>query len=217
MKNLKIEIHLSNATIVPAMPFDSILARLYFDKQKEEGVFTGDYDQELPFLKKTHGIYHTSMPIYAIRAIENISITKRFDTQLYEFFGGQSIKAMYEAQSGPFKAWFESFEAIITDKVTYYVCGDDNTVIDLLGRLRYLGKKTSIGLGKIKKILISEENNDYSILDKDNNLMRHVPDIPEFANIANSGKVMFPLSPPYWKNEEATVCVAPLSTRMENE
>ena len=35
MKNLKIEIHLSSAAIVPTMPFDSILARLYFDKQKE--------------------------------------------------------------------------------------------------------------------------------------------------------------------------------------
>ncbi len=56
------------------MPFDSILAKLHFQQEMNDETFDGDYYKQLPFLKMSDGIYHTSKPFYEISHISNETI-----------------------------------------------------------------------------------------------------------------------------------------------
>ena len=206
--NLKITFKMSQNSdvVLPNSAFDSVLARLYFDKQKSENTFNGDYDQELPFLEKSDGVYHTSFPIAKVKAFQNRTITKSFDKVGFASTGGKISSAMEEIKKGRYKAWFESFEAMIVDKVVYYVRGDIDVIYDLLKGLRYLGKKASIGMGKIKETIIEEIKDDYSLV-QNNSPMRNLPSIEKYNNLNNSSKVLMPLNPPYWKNYRNVECI----------
>lgn len=206
--NLKITFKLSHNSdvVLSNCAFDSVLAKLYFDKQKSENTFNGDYDQELPFLEKTDGVYHTSFPIYKVKAFQNKTITKNFDKVGFALMGGKVNFAIEETGKGRFKAWFESFEAMVVDRVIYYVRGDIDTIYDLLKGLRHLGKKASIGMGKIKETSVEEINDDYSLI-RNNTPMRNLPSIEKYHNLNNSSKVLMPLNPPYWKNYRGVECI----------
>jgi len=206
--NLKITFKMSQNSdvVLPNSAFDSILARLYFDKQKAENTFNGDYDQELPFLEKSDGVYHTSFPIAKIKAFQNRTIAKNFDKVGFASIGGKINSEMEDTQRGRYKAWFESFEAMVVDKVVYYVRGDIDVIYNLLKGLRYLGKKASIGMGKIKETIIEEIKEDYSLI-QNNSPMRNLPSIEKYNNLNNSSKVLMPLNPPYWKNHRSVECI----------
>lgn len=206
--NLKITFKMSQNSdvVLPNSAFDSILARLYFDKQKAENTFNGDYGQELPFLEKSDGVYHTSFPIAKIKAFQNRTIAKNFDKVGFASIGGKINSEMEDTQRGRYKAWFESFEAMVVDKVVYYVRGDIDVIYNLLKGLRYLGKKASIGMGKIKETIIEEIKDDYSLV-QNNSPMRNLPSIEKYNNLNNSSKVLMPLNPPYWKNYRSVECV----------
>ena len=206
--NLKITFKMSpnSDVVLPNSAFDSILARLYFDKQKSENSFNGDYDQELPFLEKSDGVYHTSFPIAKIKAFQNRTIAKSFDKVGFASIGGKINSEIEDTQRGRYKAWFESFEAMIVDKVVYYVRGDIDIIYDLLKGLRYLGKKASIGMGKIKETIIEEIKDDYSLV-QNNSPMRNLPLVEKYYNLNNSSRVLMPLNPPYWKNYRSVECI----------
>lgn len=205
---LKITFELANSEVlITKTPFDGILARLEFDSQKEQNKFNGDYSQRLKFLTFSDGIYHASNPIFNVNFIDNEFISKNFDNKLYKEIGKKpDVPALYEKGSGRLKAWLVSFEKISTDKVIYYVNGDFEKIAELLANLRYLGKKASIGVGKIKSITIDEIENDLSLV-QDNKAMRHLPNIPKYQNLKNIGKVLLPLTHPYWKKGNDEICL----------
>lgn len=205
---LKITLELENAEVlITKTPFDGVLARLEFDRKKEHGMFNGDYSQRLEFLSFSDGIYHASNPIFNINFIGNEFMSKNFDNKFYKEIGkNPNIPALYEKGSGRLKAWLVSFEKISTDKITYYVKGDFEKIADLLKNLRYIGKKASIGFGKIKSISIDEIENDLSLV-QNNKAMRHLPDISKYQNLKNIGKVLLPLTHPYWKKGNDEVCL----------
>lgn len=216
--NLKITFKISSGSdiILPNSAFDSILARLYFDKQKAENTFNGNYEQELPFLEKSDGVYHTSFPIYKVKAFQNRLITKSFDNAHFASMGGNIMSAMEDTQRGRYKAWFEHFEAMIVDKVIYYVRGDIDVIYDLLKGLKHLGKKASIGMGKIKETIIEEIKDDYSLI-KNNSPMRNLPSLEKYSKLENSSRVLMPLNPPYWKNYRSVECIISNSYTSEDK
>lgn len=206
--NLKITLKMSpnSDVVLPNSAFDSILARLFFDKQKSENIFNGDYAQELPFLEKSDGVYHASFPISKIKAFQNRTIIKNFDKVGFAAMGGKVNSTIEDTKRGRHKSWFENFEAMTVDKVIYYVRGDIDAIHDLLKGLRHLGKKASIGMGKIKETSIEEIKDDYSLV-KNNTPMRNLPSIEKYHNLSNSSKVLMPLNPPYWKNYTSVECI----------
>ena len=216
--NLKITFKMSpnSDVVLPNSAFDSILARLYFDKQKSENSFNGDYDQELPFLEKSDGVYHTSFPIAKVKAFQNRLITKSFDNAHFASMGGNIMASMEDTLRGRYKAWFEHFEAMIVDKVIYYVRGDIDVIYDLLKGLKHLGKKASIGMGKIKETIIEEIKDDYSLI-KNNSPMRNLPSLEKYSKLENSSRVLMPLNPPYWKNYRSVECIISNSYTSEDK
>lgn len=181
------------------MPFDGVLANAYFEKLKRNGLFNGDYAQELPFLKRTAGAYHISIPVFSPKFVINQTFYKKFDLDLFVKIGDTKkiTQAIENPTSGRYKGFVIDNELLSTDEVVIYACGDFDVISDILGEVRFIGKKASLGWGKIKTINIEEIDEDYSMI-KDGVLMRQLPDIDLFK-ISNVGKVIMPLSHPYWK------------------
>lgn len=204
--NIRVTILLGGDAVLSASSFDAILARLFFDKQKNDGTFNGDYDQELPFLDKSNGVYHASFPIFKVNAFQNFFLTKKIDLNHFASINGKINSSVQENTKGPYKAWFENFEAQIVDNVVYYVRGDIDVIHELLKGLRFLGKKASIGKGRIKKIYIDEIENDMSLV-FENKPMRNLPLIEEYASLNSIATMMYPINPPYWKNYRSVPCI----------
>lgn len=182
------------------MPFDSILAKLYFQQEINNGTFDGDYYKMLPFLKMSDGIYHTSKPFYEISHIANETIIKSFNIDLYLELKGDMTNAptITNNRSGRYKQHKVEFELVYTDKIIYYLNGDYEYIEKLLQNLNFIGKKTSIGWGKIFSIEMEELKEDYSLF-KDGKASRHLPDIPKYNN-TNMYRLNIPLTPPYWRS-----------------
>ena len=66
-------------------------------------------------------------------------------------------------RSGRYKQHKVEFELIYTDKITYYLNGDYEYIEKLLQHLNFVGKKTSIGWGKIFSIEMEELKEDFSL------------------------------------------------------
>lgn len=192
------------------MPFDSILAKLYFQQEINNGTFDGDYYKQLPFLKMSDGIYHTSKPFYEISHISNESFVKTFDLKLFLSLNGdmKGEKTILDKTSQRYKYYINRYEIIHTEKITYYVNGNYSKICDLLKNLNYIGKKVSLGWGKILKIDIISIKEDLSLFI--NNIpSRHLPNIEKYNTLPNLFKTLMPLTPPYWLNHtnEALVYV----------
>jgi CRISPR type IV-associated protein Csf3 len=200
---LKITINLENSFCkLSDMPFDSILAKLYFQEQINNKTFNGDYEQPLPFLKMSDGIYHTSKPFYNVKYIFTDTICKHFDFLTYASLGGDTThhKTLQNKKSGRYKNHVIKYELISTDYIIYYINGDFNMICSLLSKLNYIGKKCSLGWGKISNIDICECDEDYSLY-KNGIASRHLPNIKNY-NSKYMAKVNMPLMPPYWKQSE---------------
>lgn len=198
-----------NEIIIANNPFDGVLARVFFDKQKEKGLFNGDYTQKLDFLTMSDGVYHASNPIYKINFLSNEFLTKSFDNKLFNMIGkNPTAPTLYNKKSGRYKSWLESYEKHNVEKVIYFIKGDYEIISKLVANLRFLGKKASIGYGKIDKIIIEEIETDYSLV-KDNCAMRHLPAIDKYKSLSDKKKGYFNLTHPYWKKGCESVCIMP--------
>lgn len=213
--NLKIEFFLDNSVAMQKRKgaFDSILALLYFNGLKNEDKFDGDYKQHLNFLDMTDGVYHTSFPIFnGIKYFDKEKLIKKFDHDIYAKYGeivspkGKEKQKVLTVQ-GAYKNEFYSIERFVVDSITYYVRGDKEVIESLLKNLRYLGKKSSLGWGKIKHISIEETEKDYSIF-KDGNLMRNIP-IKNSWGFESNKVNLFRLTHPYWSREDLADCLMP--------
>ena len=211
---LKITLHLENKFCkLSDMPFDGVLAKLYFQEKINAKAFFGDFSEQLPFLKMSDGIYHASRPIYKINHIFNETINKSFDVSMFiEMDGHRKYnKSFQNIRSGVYKKHLVTYELLHTDSIIYYANGDFTVIAQLLSNLNHIGKKVSLGWGKVHKIEIEEISEDFSIL-KNGLPMRHLPDIEKYR-FKDMTKTLMPLVHPYWKynNDIALVYTGPLT------
>lgn len=107
---------------------------------------------------------------------------------------------------GTMKAWDLTFPAVITRRLVWWARGDIEEVRRLLTTyVHYLGKKTSLGNGKVLKWAVEADEKDRSIQWADC-LCRRMPrsfrpDLP-----ASRG----PIRPPYYHPSRVTSCVEPV-------
>lgn len=215
-QNMKIEIFLKGSVAInpKKAAFDSVLALLYFNDMKNKKTFNGDYTQDLPFLKKSKcGVYHTSFPILNdVQYYDKEVLIKKFDHDIYAKYGllskntGKSV-SIKDTTGGALKNSLFSIEKIGVKSITYYVSGDESEIRRLLSKLRFLGKKSSLGWGEIERIELAETYEDFSI-EKGGKLMRNIPVNNSFG--LKSDKVsLFRLTHPYWKKSDLKECIVP--------
>lgn len=213
--NLKIDIFLKNSVAIQKnkSAFDSILALLYFNEQKNNGTFNGDYTQHLDFLDMTDGVYHTSYPITnGTKYYDKEKLIKTFDHDMYAKYGeivakNGAPKGRVLNIQGKYKNEFYSIERFLVDSITYYVRGNKDTIEKLLKKLRFIGKKSSLGWGEVKYISIEETQKDYSIF-KNNKLMRNIP-LKNSFNFDSPKVSITRLTHPYWSKEDLKECLVP--------
>lgn len=163
---------------------------------------------DLP-LKKTDDVYHASVGIYSENAkLYKDTIYKRFtDKETYKLSKRQQ-KGRIKTNQGHFKDFMINLPILITDNITFYCNGDKKELNRLLNHLTSIGKKTSIGGGRINKIIISETSEDYSFF-KDGKIMRPIPTkmkIPIFEGMIFQQQ---PYKPPYWDKNNVAMCYVP--------
>ena len=216
MTNIKITLHTHGQAVLSDNPADGILAKLYFEKLKQERRFDGNYAQKLPFLEwNNEGFYHISKPLYKKLFIENQTVYKGFDAKKYVEHSEQvkPVKSLFSVANGKFKRSFETFEKSYIDEVVIYARGDFDTIKELLANLKYIGKKNAYGWGKVQKIVMEETDEDFSIV-KDGKLMRHIPIDSEYLQKVQKNSyagALKPLFHPYWDRGRERVCAIPIN------
>lgn len=199
----------------PWLHFDSILSYLclrdalddlFYILPTEKAIDISGLD--IP-LKKTRDIYHSSIGIFRdIQLLKTDKIYKRFTDKETYHLTPRHQKGRIHINRGHYKDFIINMPMLITDKVTFYCNGDKKEIKRLLSHLRNIGKKTSIGGGKITNIKITETPEDYSFF-KDNNIMRP---IPADMNIPLTEGMTFAKAtykPPYWDKNNKTMCYIP--------
>lgn len=182
------------------------LGELFYCMPTEETIDVSLLD--LP-LKKTKDLYHASVGIYSENTkLYRDTIYKRFtDKETYKLSQKQQ-KGRIKTNQGHFKDFMINLPILITDSVTFYCNGDKKELERLLSHLTSIGKKTSIGSGRIRNITISETDADYSFF-KDQHIMRPIPakmDIPICEGMRFEQQ---PYKPPYWDKNNVAMCYVP--------
>lgn len=199
----------------PWLHLDSILTYLCTRDALRELFYTMPTDEtidvsllDLP-LKKTDDIYHASVGIYKDNAkLYKDTLYKRFtDKETYKLTKKQQ-KGRIHTNMGHFKDFMINIPILITDKVTFYCNGDKKEIERLLNNLTSIGKKTSIGGGRIHKIKVSETNADYSFF-KDGKIMRPIPATMKIPLMEGMVFEQQPYKPPYWDKNNVAMCYVP--------
>jgi hypothetical protein len=208
VENLKITLKLISPAVLSRNPFDGLLAKLFFEKQKNEGTFNDDYKQNLDFIQRDKsGFYHVSSPIFTVKGISNTNMYKSFDSREYEKISSKKKlpKVLKDQGSGIYKSHVIQMEQSEIEEVVFFVRGDTKVIVSLLENLRFLGKKSSLGFGEIDNITIKKVKEDQSVV-SNGILMRPVPVGSEWIEKLNSQKDIaakkYPLFHPYWSKEE---------------
>ena len=203
MTNLKVTLKLKEGlgSILSDNPLDGVLAKLYFEKLKKEGRFDGDFFMRLPFLEMhPDGFYHISNPIYKVEGINNYAFYKSFDADTYEAITGKMLPSTArKLGSGQFKVHTPSYELSYVKELVFYCRGERETIRELLCDLRYIGKKSAHGAGKVHSVTIEETDEDRSVV-SDGELMRPVPYTSSALEKTegNYAVRLMPVTHPYW-------------------
>lgn len=159
-------------------------------------------------LKKTADVYHSSVGIFSNPKLYKDTIYKRFTDKETHKLTRKQQTGRIKTNQGHFKDFMINLPIIITDTITFYCNGDKKELERLLSHLTSIGKKTSIGGGRIRNITITETNEDYSFF-KENHIMRPIPatmDVPVFEGMIFQQQ---PYKPPYWDKNNVCMCIVP--------
>jgi CRISPR type IV-associated protein Csf3 len=118
---------------------------------------------------------------------------KRFRQSMVELCRGNA-----NIKNGAYRDYNQPMQVFLYKSLTAYALGDRRTILTLLRRhIKYLGKKRSIGLGKVVGVEVDVVKEDCSLMIK-NIAQRWLPNPDGF-------RVVRP-RPPYWNNVGRVVC-----------
>lgn len=153
-------------------------------------------------------VYHSSVAIYNQANLMMDTIYKRFTDKETYLLTKKQQQGRIHTNSGFFKDFMIHYPILLTDTLTFYCNGDKKELDRLLNNLSFIGKKTSIGSGKILNYTIQSIEEDYSFF-KDNKIMRPIPS--KFKLPLLEGMIIQRQSykPPYWDKNNMTMCYVP--------
>lgn len=111
--------------------------------------------------------------------------------------------------SGGFKSYYESRNLLLTEYLIFHAIGNREEVKRLLDKLPGVGKKVSIGFGKVNKVEVEEIEEDFSLFAPNHKPARYLP-VVDFPNL-KSQIVGSRIVPPYWSKRDMTICYTPSS------
>ncbi len=200
----------------PWLYFDSLIQYLCLRDALGEHFYILPTDIELPLddlmipIKKTGDVYHASISQFDKAPLYQSTIYKRFNDKNIDKLKPKQRQGRIHTDSGYFKDFMINLPFITPNRISFYTCADPKEIKRLLPHLNHLGKKGSIGGGKILKYKIKKTEADYSFY-KDGQIMRPIPQeltkkIPliEGTQFMNSS-----YKPPYWDKRNIKMCLVP--------
>ncbi len=165
MENLKITFNLATNLIAKRfLSIDSILLNAHYETLRENGELSEDVfvniEDDLENLSKwievkngvvSGSIWYTDENNMLV--LQNIPVRKTTSPEeIYDFTGKSIISASKPTpQSGEFKRFDLAFETMDLKSIYFYVRGDKEYIEKLLKKVKYVGKKASIGQGWLAK------------------------------------------------------------------
>ena len=200
----------------PYVCFDGIISYLCLRDYLGEDYYTLPSDKVLPIdklalpLKKTKDVYHASVSIFKDPILKKDTIYKRFTDKQTHHLTEKQQKGKIQTNRGHFKDFMINLPLLLTNKVLFYCNGDKKALKYLLKHLRGIGKKISIGGGRIRNIKVDSIDEDYSFY-RDGEIMRPIPTKMKIPLVEGMKLQMEPYKPPYWNKANITMCYVPSS------
>ncbi|MEQ6359515.1 hypothetical protein V7D15_07360 [Thermoanaerobacter thermohydrosulfuricus] len=121
------------------------------------------------------------------------------------------FKGTLNPSSGIFRAKAGILMLLVTPYVEFYFDTENiNKVIDLLNDLTHIGSRISAGYGEIKNIEIEKSKNDYTLIDEDGYIARHIPVTELQENADPRWNIDFvSYKPPYYFYPFFDMCYVP--------
>lgn len=202
----------------PWIYFDSLIQYLCMRDALGELYYILPTDEKIPVedlqipIKKTEDVYHASVSQFDKAPLYQSTIYKRFQDKNVDKLKPRQRQGRVHTDRGYFKDFMINLPFITPNEVSFYTCADKSEIKKLLIHLSHLGKKGSIGGGKILDIQIEETETDYSFF-KDDKIMRPIPQkmARSFPLLEGSTFMNSSYKPPYWDKSNITMCLVPKS------
>lgn len=166
-------------------------------------------DIEIPIARE-RGVYLASVGIYDVEARERRFLTKRFPLAEAQAIGDPKMRAIKQSAglTKNFRIPTET-QHLRGDRVVWFAVGDVGAVRELLTHIHYLGKKRSVGLGRVAEWKVAEIADTWEgfPVTRDGKALRNLPlDWPGLREPRRGHAV---LAPPYWEQWRAEECAVP--------
>jgi len=218
MERIKITARIGGGPVIMqglalSTPFDSILAWAAIDKAEEtlrRRVTQEEADNvinSLPLKKISLGagkgfLYAASIPSFAgMTAPYDRDITIYKAMTLGRMLGktdDQKTLAWFGQSGGPWKTSAPTYSPIMAQEIAWTADGDLEAVRELLSGITHIGKKRSIGYGRLidRKLLCEPA-------DPGTPVRRFLP-VEYFPSV--SARMAIPVVPPYWQTDTKVLC-----------
>jgi CRISPR type IV-associated protein Csf3 len=157
-------------------------------------------------------VYKSSIGLFdGIETIEKWK--KKYPTEYIHFIENKKVGI----NRGTRKDYNMPMISFSTDKIIFYVVGKKQNISVMLKKMKFLGKKSSQGYGKVRKWSIEdvEEKNCFWFLRsfpiKFVNLVKYIGSLDfDFSLISRFSSY----KPPYWARKNHTICYLPNETNL---
>jgi CRISPR type IV-associated protein Csf3 len=124
-----------------------------------------------------------------------------------QMLGGPKVRSI-NIKGGPSKSYRIPMQMahLRRDEMLWYCVGDEASVRDLVELVSYLGKKRSVGLGRVRRWTVSpiEAWEGFPVLDRERRPLRPLP--LDWPGLGEHRVEMMTLAPPYWQRWREEEC-----------
>jgi len=191
-------------------PFDSMLAWAAIDRMEMQ--WNRQLEQEeadevinnLPLRKVDLGeggfLYAASVPSFngvTVPYAKDVTIRKQMNMQRMMDRTDDKTLMFFGKSSGPWKTAAPTYSPVMAQEIQWITDGDIEKVKIIIAGITHIGKKRSIGYGRLIDRLQCEP------VDPETPLRRFLP-VERFPSV--QAQMAIPVLPPYWKRETKEVC-----------
>lgn len=215
MTPLRVQAQLEGAICLPgnSIALDALLASAVAARDGIAPATTreGLQEIEIPVQRSECGRYHlASVAEYQPEQRALRYLTKRAPIEQYQTIGSDKIRRV-DITAGENKSYRLPMETVhlVDDRMTWWCIGDANEIRSLLCLVSYLGKKRSVGLGKVRDWLVEPCSTwpGFPVL-RDGQALRNLPlDTAGLSDCADHAYAV--LTYPYWRHESEVLCAVP--------
>lgn len=216
MTPLRIEAHLAGAVMLPHGPpaLDAMLAAAVCVRDAVPPALTAAdcIPVEIPIQREPGGKFHlASFGTYRLDEAELRWLNRKFPLAEAQELGDGKLRRI-DLSAGPTKSFRLPTEAthLVGDTITWWAIGDAASVRELLDLVPYVGKKRSVGLGKVREWRVDAcepWGQGFPVVTPDGKPTRSLPaDWPGLVEPALAHRV---LTYPYWDHAREQLCAVP--------